>query len=76
MKHLLPFVSFCLLFAGCSDRGADTQIDTALQDATLTITGFNHVYCRRESDIYLTENVGGVMYQHIGGTYRIIGDES
>ena len=54
----------------------DTQIDTLLQDVSLSITGFSHLYCRRESDIYFTEDLQGDTYQHIGGTYRVIADES
>ena len=54
----------------------DTQIDTLLQDATLTITGYGPIYCRRESDFYLPENVGGKVYQHQGGLYRVIADQS
>ena len=54
----------------------DTQIDTLLQDAVLSIAGFGLLYCRRESDLYLTESLGGELYQHIGGVYRVIADES
>lgn len=54
----------------------DTQIDTLLQDATLTITGYSRLYCRRESDFDLRENSDGEIYQHIGGLYRVIADES
>lgn len=54
----------------------DSQIDTLLQDATLSITGFTQFVCRRESDIYLVENVGGEVYQHQGGMYRIVADET
>ena len=54
----------------------DTQIDTAMQDVTLSITRHSQLYCRRESDLYLVEDVNGVMYQHVGGMYRIIADES
>jgi hypothetical protein len=54
----------------------DTQVDTLLQDATLTITGFGPIYCRRESDFYLSEDLNGDTYQHVGGLYRIIADQS
>ena len=54
----------------------DTQIDSAMQDASLSITGFSLLMCRRESDIYLVEDQGGVIYQHIGGLYRILADQS
>jgi len=54
----------------------DTQIDTVMQDASLSITGHALFVCRRESDIYLAEDQNGVIYQHIGGMYRIIADQS
>ena len=54
----------------------DTQIDSAMQDASLSITGHSLLMCRRESDIYLVEDQGGVIYQHIGGLYRILADQS
>jgi hypothetical protein len=54
----------------------DTQIDSAMQNASLSITGHALLYCRRESDLYLVEDQNGKMFQHIGGLYRIIADES
>ena len=54
----------------------DTQIDSVMQDASLSITGHALLMCRRESDFYLTEDQEGVIYQHIGGLYRIIADQS
>ena len=54
----------------------DTQIDSVMQDASLSITGHALLMCRRESDIYLTEDQAGIVYQHIGGLYRIIADQS
>jgi len=54
----------------------DTQIDSVMQDASLSITGHTLIECRRESDIYLVEDLDGVTYQHIGGLYRIIADET
>ena len=54
----------------------DTQIDSVMQDASLSITGHSLITCRRESDFYLVEDQGGVVYQHIGGLYQIIADES
>ena len=54
----------------------DTQIDTALEDASLSITGYAHLLCRRESDIYLVEEEAGVIWHHIGGLYRIMADQS
>ncbi len=54
----------------------DTQIDSVMQDASLSITGHTLISCRREEDIYLVEDQGGVIYQHIGGLYRIMADET
>ena len=54
----------------------DTQIDSVLEDATLTITGFNQLLCRRQSDIYFTEEHGGDVWQHIGGLYRVMADQT
>ena len=54
----------------------DTQIDSVMQDASLSISGHTQISCRREEDIYLTEDQSGVIYQHIGGLYRIIADQS
>lgn len=54
----------------------DTLVDTTLEDAALTISGFNQLLCRRQSDIYFTEEHGGDVWQHIGGLYRIIADQS
>jgi hypothetical protein len=54
----------------------DTQIDSAMQNASLSITGFSLLACRRESDVYLVEDQDGKVFQHIGGLYRVVADES
>ena len=54
----------------------DTQIDSAMQEASLSITGHALLMCRRESDFYLVEDLNGKIFQHVGGMYRIIADES
>ena len=54
----------------------DTQVDSVMQDASLSITGFSLLSCRREEDIYLVEDQEGVIYQHVGGLYRIVADQS
>ena len=54
----------------------DTQIDSVMQDASLSVSGHSLISCRREEDIYLVEDQGGVVYHHIGGLYRINADES
>lgn len=55
---------------------ADTQIDTALEDTTLTIANYSQLLCRRENDFGFVEDRDGMIYQHIGGIYRVIADES
>ena len=55
----------------------DTQIDTLLEDASLSITGYTLVLCRRESDITFQDVAQpGKTFQHVGGLYRIIADQS
>ena len=54
----------------------DTEIDSVMQDASLSVTGHSLLTCRRESDIYLTEDLNGVIYNHVGGLYRVIADQS
>ena len=54
----------------------DTQIDSVMQNSSLSISGYRLIECRRESDIYLVEDLEGITYQHVGGLYRIIADES
>ena len=54
----------------------DTQIDSVMQDASLSISGHSLLLCRREEDIYLVEDLAGIIYQHVGGLYRVIADES
>ena len=47
-----------------------------MQDASLSITGHTLLWCRREEEFYLVENQEGVTYQHVGGLYRILADQS
>ncbi len=47
------------------------QIDAALNDQTLTVTGYTHLLCRRIADIDYPELVAGQRYQHRGGLYRV-----
>ena len=54
----------------------DTQIDSVMQDASLSITGFSLLSCRREYDVYYVEDANGATFQHVGGLYRIIADQS
>ncbi len=51
------------------------EIDTALNDQALTITGHTHLLCRRVQDIDYPETVpGGQLLQHRGAIYRIAAD--
>ena len=54
----------------------DTQVDSVMQDASLSITSHSLLWCRREEDVYLVEDQEGVIYQHVGGLYRITADQS
>jgi len=49
----------------------DTLIDNVLQDASLSITGFTLLSCRRQEDFYLVEHEASETFQHVGGLYRI-----
>lgn len=51
--------------------GMNDRFDTLLNDASLTLTGWTLKRCRRESDVeYVTED-NGILYQHVGGLFRI-----
>ena len=54
----------------------DTQVDTALEDASLSVSGYSALLCRRESDVYMVEDDAGVIWHHVGGLYRIIADQT
>lgn len=49
-------------------------IDAALADKPLSITGFNHLFLRRVSDVDFPELVSGIRYSHRGATYRVMSD--
>ena len=50
----------------------DAQIDAALHEATLTVTGWTNFWCMRTTDIRYTETTAeGANYFHSGGLYRI-----
>jgi hypothetical protein len=52
----------------------DHQINLALNDQSLTISGYTHMVCRRESGVDYTEIVDGKRLNHLGGIYRIQAD--
>ena len=54
----------------------DTQIDAVLEDASLSISGFTQLLCRRTEDFYFPEDEGGAVYQHQGGMYNIVADQT
>lgn len=64
--------------AGPSAAAAGTiavQIDAALADQALTISGHTHLVCRRVQDVDYPElAAGGQRYVHRGATYRIVAD--
>lgn len=47
------------------------EIDTVLEDASLTVTGFTHVACLRDTGVRFTEEVGGRIFTHAGAIYDI-----
>jgi predicted exporter len=55
----------------------DTEIDTALHLAELTISGWSNLWLAREVDINFTElDSGGVTRYRAGAIYRVIMDKS
>lgn len=54
----------------------DALVDAVLQNASLSMSSFTLLWCRRESDIYLTEERGGSLWTQTGGLWRIMADES
>lgn len=54
----------------------DTNIDTTLHLAELTITGWSNLWLARETDINISQiDSGGVTHYHVGGIYRVIMDK-
>jgi hypothetical protein len=54
----------------------DTDIDTALHLAELTISGWSNLWLARETDININQiDSGGVTRYHVGGIYRVIMDK-
>lgn len=48
------------------------QIDAALSDQPISVTGYGLMYLRRSSDLDLSEIEDGQRYHHRGGVYRIL----
>lgn len=49
----------------------DKAVDATLSDAALTVSGRDHLYLRRESDVEYRENADGVRFDHVGAQYRV-----
>lgn len=49
-------------------------IDAALDDATLTIAGHDHLSILRESDISYAEVDEGTLWRHRGGLFRLLSE--
>jgi hypothetical protein len=49
-----------------------SRVQQLLNDATLSISGANHLYLRRESDVEYAEVAQGVEYRHHGSLYRLV----
>lgn len=50
--------------------------DAALNLAALSISGYTHLLCRRESDVQYVETRDGQRWNHAGALYRIVADPS
>ena len=48
-----------------------SEIDDVLEDASLTVTGFTHIACLRDTGIRFSEQVGGRTFTHAGAVYEI-----
>lgn len=74
MRNLLYTVQ-AIATTKANASAVDVQIDTALHNQTLTVSGYTNIWCARETDInFVEEDAGGVPYYHSGGIYRIIID--
>ena len=47
------------------------QIDAALDDQAVSVSGYTLLKCRRLQDVDYTEVVSGVRFSHIGGLFRV-----
>jgi hypothetical protein len=48
------------------------RVQVLLNDATLSISGGELMYLRRQSDVQFSEVTQGVTYQHAGSLYRLV----
>lgn len=57
--------------SGLRAAQAAERVDFLLTDKALTVTNWNNLRLRRESDVEYTENDNGKTYQHIGALFRV-----
>ena len=57
--------------SGSAASAASDRFDVLLNDQPLTLTGWTCVRLRREQDVEYVEESEGVIYQHVGGLYRL-----
>jgi hypothetical protein len=48
------------------------RLKTLLNDGVISISGYNQLFLRRESDVEYPETEEGIMYKHCGSLYRLI----
>lgn len=53
-------------------EAVQARLETLLLDATLSISGEELMYLRRESDVEFSEVSDGVTYQHAGALWRLM----
>ena len=49
-----------------------SRLDALLTDGTLSISGRDQLYLRRESDVVYSETVDGVLIRHAGSLFRLM----
>lgn len=54
----------------------DKAVNDLLHFGTLSITGADDMHLARESDVEFTETQGDTQYQHVGGLYRLVVQDS
>ena len=46
-------------------------IDTVMEDASLTVSGFTHLWSVRNGSIYFQEQINGINFVHSGGIWEM-----
>lgn len=70
-------VRYLVKAVAATAAGADAvaaRIQALLEGATLTITGYTNMLCRREERVRQTEVVGDDRWYHAGGIYLLMAD--